>query len=577
MNVSRNFVLILLVVFATGMVHGQDHKRQYRSAREFFNEGKYGLAMEAFKPLIVYDKSNSYAEYASFFYALSAYHQRFISVAKDMLLQTKQLYPNWDQMPEVNYWLAKIYFDQRQYFQAMNVLDDYPSLTSQKNVSEMKAHYLKEITDVETMRMMWEEHPQDESVAKALAHAIARQPFLEQDSELLDSLVNRFGFDKSEFATALKPTNVFKDEYVVSLLFPFLASSLEPTTGPKVNQSVLDLYLGMKLALDTLKKQGVNIDLRSYDTERSVEATQVLLEQPELLNTDLLVGPLFQNQTQVIRDFSINNKINMISPVSSNTDFIGENPFGLLFMPSNETIGVKSAEWIAQNIPNRNCMVFFGETPKDTITAKSFLARAQELELNIVYAEKVSVETSADIFNKLATPVEYDEFKNPIEFELKIDSIGSVFVASDDPLIYTKVISAVDTRGDSIIILGNETWLNNAAANFETYERLHLTMTAPTFTRYSDANYKAFRKEFVRTHGVLPTEFSKIGYEFMWFVGHSLKDHGVYFQEGLSEQPARPGFLFKGFDFRSSRSNKYLPFIQFKGGEVVFLDEQPYN
>ncbi|MEQ9230138.1 MAG: hypothetical protein RIF46_05600 [Cyclobacteriaceae bacterium] len=246
-------------------------------------------------------------------------------------------------------------------------------------------------------------------------------------------------------------------------------------------------------------------------------------------------------------------------------------------MLSNETIGVKSAEWIAQNIPNRNCMVFFGETPKDTITAKSFLARAQELELNIVYAEKVSVETSADIFNKLATPVEYDEFKNPIEFELKIDSIGSVFVASDDPLIYTKVISAVDTRGDSIIILGNETWLNNAAANFETYERLHLTMTAPTFTRYSDANYKAFRKEFVRTHGVLPTEFSKIGYEFMWFVGHSLKDHGVYFQEGLSEQPPRPGFLFKGFDFRSSRSNKYLPFIQFKGGEVVFLDEQPYN
>lgn len=574
MNTNKSLVLIIILfgLMISPALMAQDYKRQYKSAREFFDNKNYGLAMEAFKPLIVYDKDNPFLEHSSFFYALSAYHQKFPAVAKDMLLQIKQLYPTWSQMPEVNYWMAKIYFDQRQYFQAMQMLREYPVLNQQKNVSEMKRYYLKDIEDVEVLRMMWEEHPQDTVVAKLLARAISKQPFLDQDTKLIDSLITKFNFDRTEFEASLKPVNVFKDKYVVSLLFPFLAKTLEPTTSTKVNQSILDLYLGIKMAVDTLKSQGINIDLRSYDTERSTAVTVALLEMEELKSSDLLVGPLFQNQTQLVRDFSINNKINMISPVSSNTEFLGPNPFALLLQPSNETIGKRSAEWIAANVPNKNCMVFYGETPKDTVTAASFLKRAKELELNIVLAEKVSRENSGSIFNKLATPVEYDEFKNPIEFELKVDSIGSVFMASDDPILYTKVISGVDTRGDSVIIVGNESWLNNAAANFATYERLHITMAAPTFTKLSSANYRNFRKAFIRKHGVIPTENSKIGYEFMWFVGHSLKAYGVYFQEGIREKSFVPGHLFKGYDFSEGQSNQFVPFIHFEGGEVEFIE-----
>lgn len=577
MNTSRNLVCVIVLLLCASALQAQDYKRQYKTAREFYSEKQYGLAMEAFKPLIVYDKNNIYVEHASFFYALSAYHQKFTAVAKDMLLQIKELYPHWDKMQEVNYWLAKIYFDQRQYFQAMQMLSTYPALAAQPDVALMKAHYLGLIEDAETLRMMWEEHPEDGVVAKALAKAIARQPFLEQDAQLMDNLVTKFGFNRDEFAASLKPVNIFKEEYVVSLLFPFLAKTLEPTTSSKVNQGILDLYLGIQMAADTLRNKGINIDLRSYDTERSVSATNNLLTLEELKSSDLLVGPLFPNQIKLAQEFSINNRINMINPVSNNLDFIGANPFALLLQPSSETIGIRSAEWIAANVPNKNCMVFFGEAAKDTVTAKSFLSKAKELNLTIVWAEKVSKDNSAGIFNKLATPVEYDEYKNPIEFELKVDSIGSVFVASDDPLIYTKVISGVDTRGDSVIIVGNETWLSNAAANFATYERLHIMMTAPTFTNYLSPNFKAFRTAFVRKHGILPTENSKIGYEFMWYIGHCLKKYGVYFQDGLRQVPFTPGYLFKGYDFTVGQSNQYVPFIHFKEGQIAFSETLPFN
>jgi hypothetical protein len=41
--------------------------------------------------------------------------------------------------------------------------------------------------------------------------------------------------------------------------------------------------------------------------------------------------------------------------------------------------------------------------------------------------------------NTLATPTEFDKWKNPIEFKLKRNSLGFIYVASDNPLIFSKV------------------------------------------------------------------------------------------------------------------------------------------
>ena len=38
---------------------------------------------------------------------------------------------------------------------------------------------------------------------------------------------------------------------------------------------------------------------------------------------------------------------------------------------------------------------------------------------------------------------------------MALDSVGSIFIASDDPLHHTKVISSVETRGDSLVIVGS--------------------------------------------------------------------------------------------------------------------------
>ncbi len=533
--------------------------------------------MEAFKPLLAYDKNNPYPEYASFYYAQAALKQNYAAVAKDMLLQIKKLYPDWDQINEVNYWLAKIYFDQGEYFQAMHVLGTMKieDFIESEEIARLKRHYLINITDPEIGRMMWEEYPKDADVGKSLAHAISRQPFQNQDRVLLDSVIQFFGLSRDQFAPASSILPVHKDRYTISVLFPFLSATLEPSPNKKQNQSILDLYEGMRIANDSLRKMGAQIQLLAYDTEGSQEVVKKLLDLEEIKNTDLIVGPLFQQETKPVQQFSEKSQTNMINPVSNNAEYVGKNPFAFLYQPSLETLGSKSAELVAARTRNKNCMVMYGDQPRDSIMAANFAVKAKELGLNIVWEEQFRKETAARIISILATPTEFDEFKNPIQFKMKLDSIGSIFVASNNPLVYTKVISSVETRGDSVVVVGSESWLDNTSVDLTKYERLHVMFAAPNYTFIRQPAFADFRKKFIKTHGSFPPEYMnyyKMGFDFMMFTGQALKKYGVYFQEGLSKDGLIPGWFSKGYRLSPNRDNMDVPFVYFRSGELISTD-----
>lgn len=570
------FFLLTSVGITMQVLAQGNYQQQYASAKSLYKEGKYNLAMESFKPLIQYDAGNPFSEYASFFYALSAYHQGYRSVAKDMLVQVKTLYPNWDQLDEVNLWLAKIHFDGSDYFQALQALAQIKTGKFTKEAAALKRSYLASVTDAEALKRMHESYPNDEVIGEKLARVIAKST-LPNDQALLDKLIVKFKLRKSDFVDETPPT-VFKEMYSVSVLFPFLIPSLEPAPTRKRNQFVLDLYEGMKLAVDTLAKQGVKISLRAYDTERNPDKIREILKQDELLNTDLIVGPLFQEENKPVQDFSRTNRINLFNPVSNNFDLVRDNPYGYLFQPSLESLGSNSAEFLDSYKRNKKCIVFFGETRRDSVLAMSFLKRAASTNLNIMQIERVSRAESGKIMSILATPTEFDEFKYPKQFSLPKDSLGCIFVASDDPLIYTKVISSVETRKDSVTILGSEAWLDQTAVDFDKYQQLGIVLFASNYTAVTNPAYQAFQRKFIRTHGRVSTanpysDYAKLGYDFMLFIGNALHKHGVYFQDAFGRQKFA-GYLTEGYDFQYARDNQLVPFVQFRLGELVLIDKK---
>lgn len=570
----KKFAVLVFIMFLSVCAWAQvDYPKQYQSAKDLFRQGKYNLAMETFKPLIAYDDKNQYSPYASFYYALAAYKQGYNAVAKDMFLQIKSVHSKWDKMEEVNLWLARIYLEDKDYFQGIKMLNAIQDKKLEETRKAIKAEAIAGINDMETLRMMLEEFPKDEVIARYLARSLAPNISDEENRSTLESLIDRFKFERSDFIPEA-PKTFFKDRYAVALLLPFMLNELDPSPGKKRNQVVLDFYEGIGLALDSLNRAGVAIDLRAYDTQEGINNLGRVLQSEELKNTDLVIGPLYSNENAVVQEFSLNNQVNVVNPFSNNSDIIGTNPYAYLFQPSSETLGRKAAEYIAATARKRPTMVLSGTLKKDSVLVASFLAKAEELGINVVASRSFEREGAAGIMSVLATATEYDEFKYPTQFTLKKDSIGSIYVASDDPLIYTKVISSIETRGDSILVVGSENWIDDTAVAFEKYQTLGVTFTAPSFVSVLDPKRKRFISQYLSKYGKVPSNVSLLGYEMLLFYGNQLKTNGVYFQDGLNKAEFIPGHLFHGFTFQFSRDNQHVPFVKFRNGVLSLVGKR---
>ncbi|MEX2232351.1 MAG: ABC transporter substrate-binding protein [Cyclobacteriaceae bacterium] len=570
---KKIIVSALLLFVNLGLLAQVDYPKQYQNAKDFFRQGKYNLAMESFKPLIAYDQKNQYSPYASFYYALAAYKQGYKAVAKDMFLQIKSTHAKWDKMEEVNLWLAKIYLEDRDFFQGIKILNAIQDKKLSEQIQAVKAQYLSAITDAETLKMMLEEFPRDEVVASYLARVLAKNLSDEEDKQTLETLIDRFKLNRADFIPEA-PKTFHKDRYAVSVLLPFMLEDLDGSPGKKRNQIVLDFYEGIKLALDTLNTKGPEIHLRAYDTDKGMDHLQQILNTEELRNTDLIVGPL-SNENVMVQEFSINNQVNVVNPFSNNTDLTGTNPYAYLFQPSSETLGKKAAEYVVAHSRKKTCMVFYGASKKDSVLAANFTEMASELGMQITANELIkNKEDATRIMKILATPTEFDEFKYASQFTLKKDSIGSIFVASDDPLIYTKVISSIETRGDSILVVGSENWIDDTAVAFEKYQTLGIAFTAPNFVATDSPRRRSFISKYLRKYGKVPSNLSQLGYEMMLFFGNQLKTNGVYFQDGLNNAEFIQGHLSQGFKYQYSRDNQFVPFVKFKGGVLTLVEKR---
>jgi tetratricopeptide (TPR) repeat protein len=570
-----NILIVWLLVTSGLYAQSQNWQQQYVNAKEFYKEGKYALAMESFKPLIEESPGNYFSTYSSFYYAVSAYKNGYLPLAKNMFLQIKNKYPTWTKLEEVNYWLAIIYFEGEEYNQAFNALKEVKSDKNNEYISNLKYNYLAKIESMEMLMEIYENRPDEESLAYLLASKIAEQPLVNQDQKLLDDIIEKFDFTPSDFGIVKIKKTVYKDSYKVAVILPFMVSDLQPNERKKVNQFVLDVYQGIELAVDTLKSKGINIKLYAYDSKRSERATRELMEREEMKGMDLIIGPIFSQCNSVVNEFSYKNRINVINPLSSNAEVIGKNPFSFLFSPSNETIGRKSAEYVLKNLNKKPGIIIYEDTPTDSAIAFAYKKRMEKDSFNIIITKKIYKNGSREILDMLLIAntklrdASTEEAKE--EYGIKLDSIGHIFVASSSDLISSKVLSSVETRGDSIVVIGSANWLDLPVIKYEMYSKLGTILYAPLYNIKTSKTYIAFRNSYVHKHKEVPNKYVEIGYELMQLMGRSLDSYGKYFQLGWEDKGFMKGYLTPGFDFANSNDNLMLPMLSFDNEDIHVL------
>lgn len=565
-------IFIAFFVLAGIGAQAQTLQQKYENAKILFDKGNYGLARESFKSLSAVKANNPYAELSSFFFALSSYHEGHIAYARDMLLQMKSRNPGWENVDEANYWLTKIYFENGQNDKALATIASISDKEIMNDAVDMKAYFLGLMPE-DSLKTMLQRYPSDGVIAGALADRIIESPITHRDNELLDELISEYKLDKSKYETIAPEKSVKKDHYQAAVILPFMVREYSNAALARKN-FVYEIFEGIKLAQKELRDAGIDVRLYAYDSRKDSLHTKRLLASPEMKGMDLIIGPISSETIDVVSSFSYANRINMINPVSTNSQIIGRNPYSLLFLSSLETQARQAARFAAENFGDqKTAAIFYGVSFRDSVLAHTYREAIEEEGFAVTIMQKVEKQQGRELFD-LFNAVQEEDPENPeedAELALPKGSLGHIYAAtdSDDEMIASYLISALETRGEYIKMIGHEEWLDFSFIIPEQLERLQVHLVAPTFIDYSSTRYKRFRNDYLTSAYTLPGKFSSIGYDMMKFVGTMLEKEGMYFQVKFEEMGFTPGFILPGYRFDHAQDNQNVPVIRFIDSELV--------
>ncbi|MFA9194649.1 LysM peptidoglycan-binding domain-containing protein [Flavobacterium sp. FBOR7N2.3] len=166
--------------------------------------------------------------------------------------------------------------------------------------------------------------------------------------------------------TDLTAKNNSGDRKKIAMLLPFNVSSLE---GDDTNSIVaqlkkdkflnmtLDFYAGALMAIDSAKALGLPIDVSIYDSQETKYNSNIaaILNNNKLQNSDVVIGPFYQNNAEVTARLLSSYNVPVISPLSKDEG----TPITNLYqaVPTNDVLKTKMFDFMRSKNGNMLAVV----------------------------------------------------------------------------------------------------------------------------------------------------------------------------------------------------------------------------
>jgi LysM repeat protein len=107
-----------------------------------------------------------------------------------------------------------------------------------------------------------------------------------------------------------------------AIILPFL----EGGEQNKTTLRTVEYYEGFLMAVDSLKRKGVSIDLYTYNSGNDKNTLNAILAKPEMTRMDVIFGPLHPVQIKPLADFADRHNIRLVIPFTSKDNTVFQNP-----------------------------------------------------------------------------------------------------------------------------------------------------------------------------------------------------------------------------------------------------------
>lgn len=288
----------------------------------------------------------------------------------------------------------------------------------------------------------------------------------------------------------------------IALLIPFNLNKLDRDTinsiktvlkKDKFLNMTLDFYAGALMAIDSVKKMGMNVDVKIYDSNETKSTSSVpsLIQNNNLKAMDAIIGPFYQNNVESAADILSPFNVAVISPLSKDFDKVYPNLFQT--MPSNEA--VKNAMLDFMRAKNGNIIAIID--PKK-IAIKQFLGDNHKDVILAQFTETGSLNT--------------DNLKS----SLVKDKTNYVIMETEKTNLILSITSVLQSMSNDypikLVILQDNEALDYEEINMGRLTKLN--MHYPSITKpNSSPEAISFEKSFRKQNKILPSQFATRGFD----------------------------------------------------------------
>ncbi|NDV66003.1 LysM peptidoglycan-binding domain-containing protein [Bacteroides sp. 224] len=347
-----------------------------------------------------------------------------------------------------------------------------------------------------------------------------------------------------------------------AVILPFLSGSKSDAS------KMVEYYEGFLLAVDSLKRQKVSMDIYTYNSGDENSSIAPILAKEELKNMDVIFGPLHQQHIKPLAEFADANNIRLVIPFSSKDNEVFQNPNIFQINTPQSYLYSEVYDHFTKQFPNSNVIILGGlAEEKDKV---EFIA---------------GLETELKKKNILVQTVNGNISSATLKSFLQTDKVNIFIPTSGSDLALIKLIPQLkllirENPGHKIHLFGYPEWQVYTKDHLESffeldtyfYSSFYTNNLLPSAINFINNYHKWYTKEMMNIY----PKYGMLGFDTGYYFLSGLAKYGTGFEENLLKTdivPIQTGFKFERVNNWGGFINKKVFFVHFtKDFEPIKLD-----
>lgn len=353
-----------------------------------------------------------------------------------------------------------------------------------------------------------------------------------------------------------------------ALLLPFMTQG-EVNTEEQTR--MVEYYEGFLMALDSLKEIGVSVDLSTYDSGKTSESIQQILQKEELKDMNIIFGPAYPEQVNPLADFVQKHNIRLVIPFTSKSEKVFENPNIYQINTPQSYLYSEVYEHFIRKFTTSPLVIFLETDDNGTKEKEDFIKgfknelEAKNMAFKVLKGESINPESIKEVA---------DSTRQNIFIPTSASNTALIKILPQLTIVYRE-------KPDwKMLLFGYPDWqtyTHDHLANFfelDTYfySSFYTNNLFPNAIHFTSAYRKWYSKDMANTY----PKYGMLGYDTAFYFLKGLHQYGTNLEENLNQlkvTPIQTGFKFDRVNNWGGFINRKVFFVHFtKGYELIKID-----